>query len=324
MTWGAIGAAGIGAGAGMIASKQKGGGGGTRPYQFLAYPEHAETRGRDRLMSDFVSSNVQRLSEGKTPAYYDAAVPGLSKAYKKGISENYFGGPGLRGPGIIDYQKGSGAAMGTGPSATLARENKALYDYSNKLSDVDQYFAQLGVDIAREGSYKFPQLSTMLSRGPAGQVVGGQSYQNPNYGGDAMNSIMSSLGGMDLEDMLDQSFDWLGDNIGGPTAGGAAFDYFGEGMQIPESWGVDDWGNYGTGGAQGGAFDYFNSANQAEPDYYKNQYSSDISRYGQGQQYGQGYQNFGKGLQDFYSQVPEQIWQRGVRDPYDFYTGLIS
>jgi len=232
--------------------KGKGGSSGITPYQFVQYPEYGFTQPRLQQTSDFLSQNIQRMSEGKYPAYYEEALPTLRKGMADPLRETYFGGQGMRGPSVMSQVRSTGAALGTGPKATLARENKALYDYGTKSQEIDQYLTKLGVDIMQRDAYTFPALSMQLPRGPEGQVVGGQPYNVPDYRGNAMNSIMQSLGGMEPGSL--GNLDWLGNLFQQQTMAapwenftGGRPDYFDPAFHAPE-FGPGSYGFNPTGG----------------------------------------------------------------------------
>ena len=215
MSWGMIGASAIGAGASLYASGQNKGSGTTGPsvIKFEEYPWTAPTQ---RSSAEFVQQNIQRMSEGKLPAYFDKVSPQIKAGMRRGLDQTYFGGQGMKGPGVMQQVRNTGAALGTGPRAVLARENKALYDYSSKAQEIDEYMAKLGVDIQSRAAVAFPQLVNNMKRGPQQQVVGGVAYGGqPDYAGDAFSDIMGAM-----PYLSNMKFPWQQDTTTVGTGGG--------------------------------------------------------------------------------------------------------
>lgn len=183
------------AGIGSLLNKKKGVSGVTGP-QVVTLPQYSFTEPRLKLTSDFISSNLQNLSEGKFPTYYQNAMPTLRKNMSQGLRDTYFGSQGMQGPGVLQQVRDTGAALGTGAKAVVARENKALFDYASKETQIDEYLVKLGVDIAQNDARTFSQLSIGMPQGPSSVVVPGQGYnipQAPDYLGQAINTISGSL-----------------------------------------------------------------------------------------------------------------------------------
>lgn len=176
-------------------NKKKGVSGVTGP-QVVTLPQYSFTEPRLKLTSDFISGNLQNLSEGKFPTYYQNAMPTLKKNMSTALRDTYFGSQGMQGPGILQQVRDTGAALGTGAKAVVARENKALYDYAAKETQIDEYLVKLGVDIAQNDARTFTQLSIGMPQGPSAVVLGGQGYnvpQAPDYLGQAINTISGAL-----------------------------------------------------------------------------------------------------------------------------------
>ena len=165
----------------------------------VTLPQYSFTEPRLKLTSDFISGNIQNLSEGKYPTYYQNALPALRENMSRPLKETFFGSGGLNGSNgtsIMDQIRSTGAALGVGPKATVARENKALYDYASKNQEIDEYLTKLGVDIASQDSRYFTQASIAMPQGPSAQVVPGQGYnvpQAPNYTSDFLKTAGAAL-----------------------------------------------------------------------------------------------------------------------------------
>ena len=212
LLYGSLGSSALGAIGSLFGGKNKGKSGVTQP-QVVTMPQYSFTEPRLNQTSDFISQNIQRMSEGKLPAYLDKAMPSMRNNMARQNRSTYFGSPGQGGPGVLDAVKSAGAATGIGPKATMMQTNKALYDYGTREKEIDEYLTKLGVDVMQEDAYRFPSMSMQMPKGPDAQIVGGQSYnqpQKPDYMGQAIGAIGNAVGQMD----------WGGGTSGGGGAGG--------------------------------------------------------------------------------------------------------
>ena len=199
MSWIAIGTTAVSIGGSMYSAnqaKKNKGKSGVGPAQVVTSPQYSFTEPRLQQTSDFISSNIQRMSEGKLPSYLDKAMPSMRQTMSTQNKNTYFGSPGQQGPGILDSVKSAGAATGIGPKATMMQTNKALYDYGEKETEIDRYLTKLGVDVMQEDAYRFPSMSNQMPQGPQATVIPGSSYnvpQSPDYMGTAMQGIAGAL-----------------------------------------------------------------------------------------------------------------------------------
>ena len=267
MSWGSIGSAAIGAGSSYMMSQQEGGGtsgGGGASGQFgpsvISPPQYSFTEPRMRLTSDFISDNIERMGRGEYPSYYGKALPQLRENQSRQLRDTYFGGQGLRGNSVMSQIRATGAALGTGPKGVISRENKALADYADKETAIDEYLTKLGVDIMQTDAQRFPDLAMRMPMGPGMSVQPGAAYQVPqkeDYMGKAMASMAKSWADRETPDTNAQTTPGYEGNYNAP-------DYYYQGYDSPGSF---DWyqqqGNDivstptsargSTGGSSGGA-----------------------------------------------------------------------
>lgn len=233
-------------------SKSKGQSGVTGP-SVVTLPQYSFTEPRLKLTSDFIAGNLQNLSEGKYPTYYQNALPTLREGMARPLRETYFGSEGLRGKSVLDQVRATGAALGTGPKATVARENQALVEYASAEKQIDEYLTKLGVDIASQDSRYFTQASIQMPQGPSTVVVPGQGYnvpQKPDYMGQFLQTA-----GAALPYLMNQP-------TSQPTLpGGGGMDYYGTGVST-------EYGAW-TPSAPPSGYNY-----NWQPPVYSNQYSS--------------------------------------------------
>jgi hypothetical protein len=109
----------------------------------------------------------------------------------------------------MNQVRSTGAALGTGPGAVLARENKALYDYGVKSQEIDQYLQKLGVDVNQNAMNTMLNASNQMAQGPDSVVVPGQAYNIPGQ-----QSGLSQLG--------NSMFGMLGSAMGSPAGSAGA------------------------------------------------------------------------------------------------------
>ena len=198
MSWAGIGTVGSLAlgGAGMFMGGKSGGGGVTGPM-VVELPQYKWTKQQRKTAADFTMSQLNRMQgPNAMPEYLAQAMPTLRENMSRPLRETYWGSSGLGGSGggILNQVRETGAALGTGPKAVVAQENKALFDYANAEKGIDEYLTKLGVDVMQADARYFTGLQ--LARGPEAQVVGGQAYGGGSGGGapwDAFGSVMGAL-----------------------------------------------------------------------------------------------------------------------------------
>lgn len=148
------------------------GGGFTGPTT-VQHPLYSFTEPRLQGVSDYLSTNLQRMQEGKYPAYLSEALPTMRKGMERGLQETYYGG-GLKGPGLFEQARSTGAAMGMGPQPTLARENKVMMQYATDAASIDEFLTKMGVDVMREEAGRIPYMAMQMPQGPPVSVFGPQ------------------------------------------------------------------------------------------------------------------------------------------------------
>lgn len=208
MTWAAIGAAGVSAGAGLIASKsgKKGTPGGT---QINVAPQYSFTEPRMNLVSDFISDQFRSIGEGNFPKYFENARPKIQANLERGLDRTFFGRPGNR-TGIYSQKRASGAAMGMGPKATLALEGRVDDEFIDRERQIDEFIEQAGLNTTNQLLPSLIQGSNQMPKGPdafMANYAGSAPQQSPMLtafsqlaGSPAFQGLMSKgisgIGGM--------------------------------------------------------------------------------------------------------------------------------
>ncbi len=181
---------GAAAGAGMLANQNRKGGG----YDIIYPKQPSYSEPRMRLTSDFITQNLQRIMEGKFPAWYEGISPLLKKQQQQGLNEAYYGDQFQ--PGILNQTAAYDAARGLGRGAAASKTyGSQLQKYAQQEKAIDDYISQLGYQAQETGAYQFPQLSMQQSADERawGTPVG--MYQQP-YEQNAWDSISSLFGNM--------------------------------------------------------------------------------------------------------------------------------
>jgi len=166
----------------------------------VTYPQYSFTEPRRQLMSDYVSSGLQNLSEGKYPTYWEKAYPGIRAKMRKNLYGTYYGD--TSGTGLLDQARSTGAALGVGPKSVIGRENKLLKQYADQEAEIDQYLEQLGLGAAQQAESTYLNVGNAIVGGPESTVIGGGSYQIP--GATDYGSQIAGASG----DMLTNLKDW--------------------------------------------------------------------------------------------------------------------
>lgn len=183
---------GAAAGAGMLANKNRKGGG----YDIIYPKQQSYTEPRMRLTSDFITQNLQRIMEGKFPSWYEGISPLLKKQQQLGLNQAYYGDQFQ--PGILAQTSAYDAARGLGTGAAASKSyGSQMQKYAQQEKQIDDYISQLGYQAQEAGAYQFPQLSMQQSADERawGTPVG--MYQVPlqSNNWDSISSLFGNMAG---------------------------------------------------------------------------------------------------------------------------------
>jgi hypothetical protein len=159
----------------------------TQSVETWVSPQYSFTEPRMQLTSDFISQNIQRMMEGKYPAYYEKALPTLRESMSRPLRETTFGTPGYRGQSLMGQAGEEGAMYGLGPKSTVARKRKVMSDYATKEGAIDEYLTKLGVDLTSQAATNFTQLSNQMPQGPNAQPV---TLTNTTEGTEGIGNLL--------------------------------------------------------------------------------------------------------------------------------------
>ena len=226
---------------------------GQRASQVITLPEYSWTRDNLRQSGEFVADNIQSMSEGKYPAYYQKAMPYIKENMGRSLKETFYGSP-MGGPGVMDQIRSTGAATGVGPKATNAMTSKALQEYSNKSQEIDEFIHQMGVGLTERGSYQFPGLANSAPRGPQTQFSQGGNYNIPGYDNSGMYDAAGQIAGS-IPSMIDawnqgqqqDAYRWPGQSQGEANYNSGRQGYGGAGVGYGGApYGAGDWTPYSS------------------------------------------------------------------------------
>ena len=169
-------------------------------YDIVTMPQYSFTEPRLRLVSDYLTQNIQRMAEGKFPVWWDKLSPIIKEGLMRNLQETYYGKPGERETGLIQQPFETAAIKDLGPKTAWAGARKVTSEYADKAKAIDEYMASLGVDIMSQGEGRYLTGGIQMPKGPDAAIVnrmGGVYGTQGTPWLDLMGSSMGMLGGMD-------------------------------------------------------------------------------------------------------------------------------
>lgn len=226
----------FGSGGGGGGSSNTGAGVGQTPYSVISHPTFPWSAPMLQTSSEFISKGLQDLTSGEVPTWWKKYQQPVREGMQRGVEQAYYGGQGMGGRGVIPTASDVGSITGVGPKATQANVNKALVDYANKMSQIDEYLAGKTLEFGSEQSKTLPYMAAMQPQGPPVTVSGGQMYNIP-ASEDAWSGVWGGLGQMfGNQDWMSMLTKMLGNNN---TAGSTPW--------FPSTYSTNlSTGNYGT------------------------------------------------------------------------------
>lgn len=132
------------------------GSGGSQGYDVVNFndPQDAQNRASsESYMMDVLSA----LRAGKTPDWMNRFTDPLQADLLRQNQQQFFGRQGASGGSIADIAQSQGAMSGLGGQAAQAPVNKALADYADRMSGINQYIAGLKNSYMQTASQNVPQ-----------------------------------------------------------------------------------------------------------------------------------------------------------------------
>lgn len=175
------------AGGNMLQGMGKGSPGSTG-YDTVNFNDPYDETSR-RMSSMYMQDVLSALRAGQTPDWLNRFTDPLQADLLRQNRNQMFGREGMPGGSIMDAAMSTGAMTGVGGQAAQAPANKALADYADRTSGINQYIASLKNNYMQTASQNAPQqLYTMGTRQNA--VV---PIQQP---GSQDDPLMQGIGGM--------------------------------------------------------------------------------------------------------------------------------
>lgn len=165
-------------------------------YDIVKMPQYSWTEPNRKLTADFLSSNLQRMSEGKLPTYMSEALPYIESGMRRPLNQMYMGRPGQRGGSIYDMVASAGAMGGLGGKSIMSQVSRASQDYADRSQAIDEYLANLKYQTMSRDALAFPEMLRAQPYGPETQIVsyGGTSSPASNPMGSLFNALGSAAG----------------------------------------------------------------------------------------------------------------------------------
>ena len=174
-------------------------------YDIVTMPQYSFTEPRLRLVSDYLTQNIQRMAEGKFPVWWDKLSPIIKEGLMRNLQETYYGKPGERETGLIQQPFETAAIKDLGPKTAWAGARKVTSEYADKAKAIDEYMASLGVDIMSQGEGRYLTGGIQMPKGPDAAIVnrmGGVYGTQGTPWLDLMGSSMEMLGSTDWSNLF--------------------------------------------------------------------------------------------------------------------------
>lgn len=152
-----------------------------------------------KFLSEYYNEVLTRNKKGKSPAWWESALPQLREGMSRGNYESTYGRPGER-TGTMQTATEAGALTGIGPKSTMAFTGKASKDYADREKSIDEYLTAQGVNVMQRSEEGALSGLANVPRGPetAYSPFSGVSGQQPawmNQLGELAGTLAGNLFG---------------------------------------------------------------------------------------------------------------------------------
>lgn len=171
---------------------------GSTGYDTVNFNDPYDEQSR-QMSSAYMQDVLSALRAGKVPDWLTRFTDPMQADLMRQNQQQMFGREGSPGGSIADIAMSTGAMTGLGGQAAQAPVNKALADYADRMSGINQYIASLKGNYMTQASQSAPtQLYNMGQR--QNQIV---PIQHPGSQADPMmQGIGSALGGIDFSKLF--------------------------------------------------------------------------------------------------------------------------
>lgn len=172
-------------------NSQNEGDAGSQGYDIVNFNDPNDQQQR-QASAAYMMDVLAGLRAGKTPDWLNNYTTPLEANLLKQNKEQFFGRPGQPGGSIADAAMSAGAMTGVGGRTSQAPINKALADYADRMSGINQYIAGLKTNYMMNASNTVPtQLAEMSKQNNV--VVPGMGAPASN-GSNAFSGMANALG----------------------------------------------------------------------------------------------------------------------------------
>lgn len=181
-------------GLGNLLSGTGSGSPGTTGYDVLNFNDPYDAQSR-AMSTAYMQDVLSALRAGQVPDWLNRFADQQQSYLLNQARNQMFGKEGAAGGSIADVAQSAGAMQGVGGAAASAPVNKALSDYADRLSGINQYIASLKNNYMMTASQTAPQ--QLYSMGARDNRI--MPITQPGAAPDPlMQGIGTALGGIDF------------------------------------------------------------------------------------------------------------------------------
>ena len=176
--------------AGMMGNQNRKGGG----YDIIYPSQPSYNESRQRLQSDWLTQQFNRMQAGQFPAWYQGIAPQIRQQQQLGLNQAYYGDQFT--PGILNQTSAYDASRGLGTGAAASKSyGSQMQKYAQQNQMIENYISQLGYNAMQSDAYQIPQLSNALSADTrAWNTPVMSNYVLPQQNGwDSVSSILGNV-----------------------------------------------------------------------------------------------------------------------------------
>lgn len=189
---------GSGALSGYLQGQNKGDAGSTG-YDVVNFNDPNDQQQR-QASAAYMMDVLSALRAGQTPDWLNNYTQPLQADLLRQNRNQMFGREGQSGGSIADAAMSAGAMTGTGGRSSQAPINKALADYADRMSGINQYIAGLKTNYMVNASNTVPGQISEMSK-PNNMIVNGMGAA-PAPQSNAFSGMASALGNVNWNSMF--------------------------------------------------------------------------------------------------------------------------
>ncbi|CAK0749116.1 hypothetical protein CCP3SC15_150022 [Gammaproteobacteria bacterium] len=193
-TWvaAAVGVAGVGAS--LYSSSQAKKGGGSLQVQKPEWMTRPGMGEATNMLGADTADRMRRMRAGQAPSWLENAMPTMRRQAMDPLRENYWGGGGSAGPGMIQRSMEAASIGGAGPKAVTAAARKSMYDYNQQSKQIDDQMSMMRYNSIAQEAQTLPTFisgQTQMSNGGTPYNVPGSPAPTALNWGDLASGVQS-------------------------------------------------------------------------------------------------------------------------------------